>query len=153
MTSSTTWWKSSISIAWWPGRVTAGTTSDHIGAFWDLLPTFAELAGADAPEHVDGLSFVSALTGEGEQRSHESLFWAFYERGGARAMRAGKWKAIQQAIDTPSRLYDLERDLREERDLAAEHPELVERLRAEMEAAVEPSELWKFERAPFGEGG
>jgi len=137
-------------IARWPGRVPAGTTSDHVAAFQDLMPTFAELASAqeELPDEHDGLSMASDLFGREEgQATHEDLYWAFYERGGGRALRAGSWKVIQQPMKDPPRLYDLERDLGEARDLSLERPELLARLLARMDAAYEPSERWKLPAA------
>lgn len=132
-------------IAYWPKRIPAGTVSEHIGAFWDLMPTFAAVAGAEAflPAERDGISFLPDLTGnEKAQAKHESLYWAFYERGGGQALRMGKWKAVQQPIDAPIRLYDLEQDLGETTDLAAAHPEIVETMKQRMVDSYVPSERW-----------
>ena len=133
-------------IVRWPQHVKAGSTNDWIGAFQDFLPTFAELAGASdaVPADIDGISFAPTLLGEPGQQDHPHLFWAFYEGGGARAIREGKWKAIQQPIHTPVRLYDLAADLGEQDDIAAQHPQLVERLSADMDQAYKPSTRWKF---------
>ena len=73
-------------IAYWPGAIKAGTTTDHISAFWDVLPTCAELAGQGVPKGVDGISMVPTLMGKPkEQKQHEYLYWEFYERGGKQA--------------------------------------------------------------------
>lgn len=142
-------------IARWPGRIPAGETSGQLGTFADILPTLAELAGAgkELPTGIDGLSIVPTLLGQpAEQKQHESLYWAFYERGGGQAARMGKWKAVQQPYHSPVRLYDLSQDIGEERDLAAEHPQVAARLTAAMQAAYEPNENWKFpERPPAGQ--
>ena len=139
-------------IARWPGRVPAGTSSDHLGAFWDLLPTFAELAGASdaVPPSCDGISLAEALTAPDETHrdAAEPLYWAFYERGGGRALIRELWKVIEQPMHTPVRLYDLEADVAEEHDLAAEHPELVRELVELMDAAYAPSERWRFPAPP-----
>ena len=136
-------------IARWPGKVPAGATSNYIGGFQDVMPTLAELAGEKAesvvPDDVDGISFAAALTGDGEkQAAHDFLYWAFYERGGARAIRAGDFKAVQQPIHTPVRLYNLADDLGEGTDIAAQHAELVSRLTELMDSAYAPSDRWKF---------
>src|SRR5262245_9568219 len=137
-------------IARWPGRVPAGRAVGGPFAFWDLLPTFAELA--DASDRVvsglDGASFAATLLGRAAQPPHAPLYWAFYERGGARALREGRFKVVEQPMHSKLQLYDLESDLGEERDLAAERPELVERLRRLMDAAEVPSERWRFPPAP-----
>ena len=132
-------------IARWPGRVPAGTTSDHVAGFHDVLPTLADLAGAAAPEELDGISFAPSLRGdEAGQTRHDDLYWAFYERGGGRALRHGDWKAIEQPIGSAVRLYDLATDVTEEDDRAADEPELVRALVRRMAAADEPSARWRW---------
>ena len=134
-------------IARWPGKIRAGSESDFAGAFWDVLPTLADLAGAGdkAPREIDGLSFAHTLLGQPDkQKQHEYLYWAFYERGGARAARMGNWKAVQQPFHMPARLYDLKEDLGEANDVAAQHPEVVAKMTKLMEAAYDPSDRWKF---------
>jgi len=132
----------------WPGTVPEGAISDLVSAHWDMLPTFCEMAGVDAPPDIDGISLVPELTGEGEQAKHEFLYWEFYERGGKKAVRWENWKAIQRNINTnpnaPVLLYDLSKDLAEENDLAGSHPELVTRALSFFDEAHVPSELWTF---------
>ena len=133
-------------IVRWPGRVEAGSSSDFVGAFWDVMPTLAELAGTGkhVPEDIDGISFLPSLLGQGTQHQHEFLYWAFYERGGSRALRSGDWKAVQQPIHTPVRLYNLKEDLGEQRDVAADNVQLVKKFTAAMDGAYAPSNRWKF---------
>jgi arylsulfatase A-like enzyme len=114
-----------------PGKIEAGSTSAEPWAFWDVLPTCAELAGVPPPEGIDGLSFVPALTGK-PQKGHEYLYWEFHERRFAQAVRQGKWKAVRLNPGEPIELYDLEADLSETRDIAANHPEIVKRMDAIM---------------------
>jgi uncharacterized sulfatase len=138
-------------IARWPGRIKAGTTSDFVGGFQDLLPTLADLAGASTavPKDTDGLSILPTLVGElAKQQQHDHLYWAFYERGGAQAARAGRWKAVQQPMKSAVRLYDLQTDLGEERDVAADHPEIVTKLTDSMRAAYQPNENTKLPLQP-----
>ena len=134
-------------IAWSPGRVPAGSNSSYLGGFQDVLPTFAELAGAEehVPEGLDGLSFAPMLHGDANnQPSHQTLYWAFYERGGAQAIRHERWKLIRQPIDSAPRLYDLAMDRGEEHDLAVEQPSRVAQLLDVMAAEYTPSESWRF---------
>gem|GEM_PF-400562 len=132
-------------LARWPGRVASGSTNVWTGAFWDVMPTFAELAGASgAPADIDGLSFAPTLLGTGTQPNHESLYWAFFERGGAQAVRIGAWKGVLQPMSSPLRLYDLDSDVAEEHDVAGDHPEIVERARRVMAESHRPSERWNF---------
>ncbi|MDG1898104.1 MAG: arylsulfatase [Fuerstiella sp.] len=138
-------------IVRWPGHVKAGSESKHISAHWDMLPTFCELAGAETPGGLDGISMVSEVTGTGRQQPHEFLYWEFYERGGKRAVRFGKWKAVQlnlKGVDQQDgvELYDLSTDLGEENNVAADHSEHVQRARKYFAAAHTPSEFWAFGR-------
>jgi len=127
-------------IVRWPGRIKAGSTSEHIGAFWDVLPTLAELAGGEAIEKTDGISFVPALFGK-EQKTHEFLYWEFHEAGFLQGVRMGPWKAVRK-LGTPMELYNLERDLGEMNDIAGQHPEIVARIEAYLQGARTPSETW-----------
>jgi arylsulfatase A-like enzyme len=131
----------------WPGKVPAGKTSDFIGAHWDVYPTFAELAGAAdrAPAGLDGISFVPTLLGTPEkQRPRDYLYWAFYERGGSQAVRSGRWKAVEQPYGSPVQLYDVEKDIGESTDVAADHPQVVATMKKYMAEAYAPSDVWKF---------
>lgn len=129
-------------IAWWPGTVEPGRISDHPSTHWDFLPTAAELAGTAAPPRGDGLSYLPTLLGR-DQPAAPHLYWEFYEGVPAQAVRMGRWKALRQPAFTGAiELYDLERDLGEQRDVAARHPELVTRIRAIMEREHVPSPYW-----------
>jgi arylsulfatase A-like enzyme len=132
----------------WPGKIKAGTTSDHISAHWDLFPTFCELAGTETPDDLDGISFLPALLGA-EQKQHEYLYWEFFEGGGTRAVRIGKWKAVQNQVNREGQnasieIYDLESDRAETRNLADQNAELITRVRNIFKRAHTPSALWKF---------
>ncbi len=117
-------------IAWWPGTVTPGTETAHTSAFWDFKATACDLADTAMPEKTDGISFLPTLCGRADaQDEHEYLYWEFHEQGGKRALRFGNWKAVQLSMSQrpfePIELYDLDTDLAEENDLAAEHPDIV----------------------------
>ncbi|MAF21710.1 MAG: N-acetylgalactosamine-6-sulfatase [Roseibacillus sp.] len=132
----------------WPGKIKAGTTSDHISAHWDLFPTLCELAETETPEGLDGMSFLPALLGA-EQKQHEYLYWEFFEGGGKRAVRIGKWKAVQNHVNregqnAPIEIYDLESDRAETRNLASQNTELIAKVRKIFNRAHTPSPLWKF---------
>jgi len=134
-------------IARWPGRIEAGSVSDHISAFWDFLPTCCELVGVTAPEDIDGISIVPTLLARpGDQRRHEYLYWEFHEQGKRQAIRMGEWKGVRQNVaknpDGPIELYNLKNDIGEERNIAARHPGIVARIEAYMKAAHTPSENW-----------
>ncbi|HWQ52830.1 MAG TPA: arylsulfatase [Bryobacteraceae bacterium] len=116
-------------IARWPGRVPAGRTSDAVWAFWDFLPTAAELAGAARPAGIDGASFASALAGKASANSR-TLYWEFHERGFHQAVRRGNWKLVRQGPAQALELFDLSADIGETRNLAADKPAMVRELEA-----------------------
>jgi uncharacterized sulfatase len=130
----------------WPGHAPTGAISNHVGYFGDFLSTAAELAGVPAPEGLDSISFLPAILGQADaQPQHDSLYWEFYERGSAQAVRAGKWKAVVKPMHGESvELYDLEMDIGEGNNVAAEHPEIAKRLYGLMKQSHTPSPHWKL---------
>ncbi len=135
-------------LARWPGKIKPGSTSDHVSAHWDMLPTFCELAGTKRLTGIDGISMVNELLGRGNQPQHTYLYWEFYERGGKRAVRFGDWKAVQLGLNQNRQaaieLYHLPSDIGEQKNVAAEHPKLVEKAAQYFEDAHTPSEFWSF---------
>ena len=115
-------------ISRWPGTVPAGRVSDEPWAFWDFLPTAAELAGAKTPDSYksDGHSLVDYLKG-GSAPKRDYFYWELHEGpvGMIQAVRFGNWKAIRNFSDVPTELYDLTADSAEAADLASQHPEIV----------------------------
>lgn len=132
-------------IAWAPGMINAGSKSNHICAMWDMLPTVCELSGANVPNNYisDGISFVNELTGKGSQKKHKFLYWEFHEREGKLAVRYGKWKAVLNNATNVStanmELYDLNSDIHEDKNIAAQHPEIVDKIRKMMVQSHAPS--------------
>jgi arylsulfatase A-like enzyme len=114
-------------------------TSDHIGYFADFLPTCAALAGAKPAVRTDGLSLVPTLRGEGEQAQHLYLYWEFYEGGGARAIRQGRWKGVRDPWDASLQLFDVEKDTGETMNLAGQYPGIVAKCEAAMQEAHVPN--------------
>ena len=115
-------------LARWPGVVPAGRISDEPWAFWDFLPTAAELAGAKLPAgfQPDGLSLVSYLKGgAAPQRDH--FYWELHEGKPIQAVRFGDWKAVKNGPAAKIELYDLAADPAERKDLAPERPDLVKK--------------------------
>lgn len=133
-------------IAWWPETITAGSTSDHISYFGDLMSTAADLANAKAPDDIDSISFLPALKGKmDQQEQHEYLYWEFYEQGSRQAVRFGNWKAIRTPMRTGTiELFDLGEDIGEANDVAADHPNLVEQAARMMDDAHTPHRSWKI---------
>ena len=135
-------------IVQWPNTVPAGSSSDHISAFWDVLPTLAEISGADQVAGIDGLSFAPTLLGSGDQPQHQYLYWEFHEKGGRRAIRSDEWKLVQYHIGTPeettTELFNLENDPGETTDLAQEYPEVYQQLYTSMLEARTLNPVFQF---------
>jgi arylsulfatase A-like enzyme len=131
----------------WPGKVKEGSQSDHISAFWDIMPTFADITGAEISSETDGISFLPELLGK-KQKQHEYLYWEFHEQGGKTAIRMGNWKAVKLNIDktdkTVTELYDLSIDLSETNNVAGANPIIVKKLEDLMLQAHKPSEVFPF---------
>ena len=110
----------------WPGMVPAARTNDEIVTAMDLLPTFANLAGAEVPTDrvIDGKDVWPVLAGESSS-PHEVFF---YHRGNnLRAVRSGRWK-LHVDGGNPLQLYDLENDIGERTNVLKSHPDVVKRL-------------------------
>ena len=142
-------------LAYWPGTVPAGVRSDHISAFWDFLPTMAELTGEPVDGRTDGLSMLPTLRGQSElQQQHKYLYWELYEGRPNCGVRMGKWKGIvlDRRNGMQIELYDLEADETEEVNVAAQYPEVVEEIRKAMLEAHEPSPFWGKDNQPLYNG-
>ena len=136
-------------IVKWPGKVKPGSSSDLISAFWDILPTFAEITGAQVPQPIDGISFLPTLQNKvKKQKQHEFLYWEFHEQGGKTAVRMGNWKAVKLNVDKIPQgsveLYDLSNDTGETTDVASSNPEIVNKMEEIMKQAHTPSEIFPF---------
>jgi arylsulfatase A-like enzyme len=135
-------------IARWPRTIKAGSTSDHISAFWDIMPTFAELAGVPAPDNIDGISILPTLLGKPEkQKQHEYLYWEYGARGGKTAVRMGPWKAVRlNTVQNPNsaiELYNLDSDISEENNIAERHPDIVAKMENIMRSAHTDSPYYR----------
>jgi arylsulfatase A len=137
-------------LAWWPGRIPAGSINDAVAATIDLLPTFVSLAGGTVPATpvIDGRDITPILLGQSKESAREAhYYFASYD---LQAVRQGRWKLAlapqpegmgKQAAKTPPgmRLYDLDAEIGEQTDVAAQHPEVVAKLKAladKMEAEI-----------------
>ncbi|WOD42814.1 arylsulfatase [Hwangdonia lutea] len=117
-------------IATWPAKIKAGTSSNHISAFYDVLPTFNEIANVKTDYKSNGISFYNALTNPQNQKEHDYLYWEFAGYNGQVAVRMGKWKMIWKNIKKGNKeveLYDLDADIKEENNIMAQHPEMLEK--------------------------
>jgi arylsulfatase A-like enzyme len=144
-------------IAWWPGKIAAGSSNDAVMANFDFLPTLATLAGATVPNDrkIDGADVWPLLSGQSSAPAHE----AFYYFNGNRleAVRSGPWKLAiraqdgatadaQKAAGQALRLYNLDQDIGESTNVAAQHPDVVQRL--ERLAAAMEADLGGLKQGP-----
>lgn len=136
-------------IASWKGKITPGTICDTRWAFWDILPTLADLAQSPLPEHLDGISFLPTLLGRKQTNQHECLYWESPGYGGQQAVISGPWKAVrtqlkQQAAQgtLKTQLFQLDQDESETHDLATKHPDILSKLESLMKREHAPSPLF-----------
>ena len=125
-----------------PGKIPANKVSDVSWAFWDVLPTIAQITNTSSPGNIDGFSFVPALEGK-PQKQHEYLFWQFNEGGFKEALIKGEWKLIRfKTKGNPERLelYKISTDIGEKDNLATSNPEKVKELKALLVKAKSPAE-------------
>lgn len=137
-------------IVRWPGKVQAGKVNDHQLAFYDLMPTFCDLAGIKdyvkkyknkkkEVDYFDGISFAPTLLGKDGQQQHKFLYWEFHETDQI-GVRMGDWKlVVKKGVPL---LYNLSTDIHEDHDIAAEHPEIVKQMKEIIRSQHTPSELF-----------
>ena len=130
-------------VARWPGRIKPGTVSHLPTAFWDMLPTFAELAGTPAPAGIDGVSIVPTLTGRSGQKVHDHLYWEFENFV---VVRMGDWKGVLPAGKDEWELYNLAKDIGETTDVAAANPAIVAKIADIMKTGRTESELFPLRK-------
>lgn len=134
-------------IAHWPAKIKEKSTSNHISAFWDWLPTFCEMAGVESKFHSDGISMLPTLEGKNQEKNHEFLYWEFPSYKGQQAVRMGKWKAIRQNMfdgNLDIELFDLENDLACQNNVADQFPKVVGQAKMIMEKEHETSVEERF---------
>ncbi|MDA1006911.1 MAG: sulfatase-like hydrolase/transferase [Verrucomicrobia bacterium] len=119
-------------IVRWPGKVKPGTTTDTPSYFPDWFPTLCQATGAKAPAALDGDDLTPLLTATADFKRHKPMVWEFHGYGTQLAVIDGPWKAIRQNVKSktpgPWELYNLSEDPAETNDLAAQHPDLLQRL-------------------------
>jgi uncharacterized sulfatase len=132
-------------IARWPNHIAPGNSSDHIAYFGDVLATLAEAAGRPVPEKLDSISLLPSLTGNhNQQQHHEYLYWEFYEQGSKQAVRWKNWKAVRMPmLSGKTELYNLESDVGETTNVAADQPGIVQQLEQMMESARVDDPNWQ----------
>jgi arylsulfatase A-like enzyme len=134
----------------WPAKVTAGGESEFVTVLYDLMPTVLEAAALPKAGRTDGVSLVPVLTGAGGEPGARNLYWEFGPKGGQKAVRRGKWKAVWMGLkknpNVTGELYDLENDPNETTDLAKEHPDVLRELTRVRDESHEPAAVpgWNF---------
>jgi arylsulfatase A len=130
-------------IVKWPAKIEKGSVSNHISAFWDLMPTLADITNQNIEtKESDGVSFLPTLT-KGTQKEHDYLYWEFHENPSSdQAVRKGKWKVVSHDYKEKAELYDLEKDRGEMYNVASENPEILKELTQFLDNARTPSEIW-----------
>ncbi len=136
-------------IATWPGKIASGSQTDQTTAFWDFLPTMAELSGQPVTTAADGVSMLPTLLGEPEkQQQHNYLYWEFPIQKGRIAIRKGNWKAVRYNVsvnpNSPLELYDLSTDAEERLNVAGGNPEVISDLKILLDGARSIPENPKF---------
>jgi arylsulfatase A-like enzyme len=135
-------------IVRWPNHIAPGEVSGLISAFWDFLPTAAEVARVKPPSDLDGISMMPTLLGQTQTNRHDFLYWEFHERGFQQAVRMGDWKAIRPQAGEPLELYDLKRDQAEKTNVAEQHPDVVAKIDAYLKTARTDDPEWPIKPAP-----
>ena len=141
-------------IASWPGHIEPNSKSDHLSAFYDVLPTMCEIIGLPIPDQTDGISLLPTLLNNSQKKKHEYLYWEFPAYNGQQAVRLGKWKGIRKDIfdgNLDVELYDLDNDIQEQNNLATQYPEVVEKIEVIMKQEHIPSSLDKFKFSQLGD--
>lgn len=126
----------------WPGKVPANRTSYAVWSFADVLPTLAALARSEGPAYLDGVSVVPAILGHEVNFKDRFLYWEFHENGFQQAVRWRDWKALRLAPGDTLELYDLSWDVGETRNLAAQHPEVIQQIEGYLRLARTESKNW-----------
>ena len=120
-------------IVRWPGKIKANTTTDHVSAQYDIMPTLASLTGSPI-SNTDGISLMPLLTGkDDQQQKHSFLYFEYPENGGQLAVRLGNWKGVRRGVKVGGinggwELYNLAEDPSEKNNLAATHPQIVKEI-------------------------
>lgn len=142
-------------IAYWPGTIKPGETTDYLSAFWDVLPTLADVANISYPSEIDGQSFAGLFKSQDLDDAQRYLYWEFHERRPVpkQALRQGQWKLhrfYQNGRDGPTRveLYDLSVDPAETKNIAESHPGVVTSLLALMDKSRTEAEWNGFNFDP-----
>ena len=149
-------------VARWPGHIPAGTVSDVPVIGTDIFATVLEIAGLEVPKDrtIDGVSMLPAFKGEAVKRP-VPLFWRTHVSppGDRVALRIGDWKLVGNDTLTKFQLYEIQKDWKEQHDLATEMPEKTEEMKQALFKVWKdiesegPAHWWQSERQKPTKGG
>lgn len=133
-------------IVKWNKVINENTKSSHISAFWDFMPTIADIIDAELPENIDGISYLPELKGLDGQKKHDYLYWEFHENNGRQAIRKGDWKAVKYNVHNNGslELYNITNDIEEKFDVSNLYPDKVAEFDSLMKTSRTESELFDF---------
>lgn len=141
-------------IASWPSTIQARSTTSHASTFYDVFPTLCEIAKIPIPDHLDGISFAASLMPGQVQKSHEYLYWEFPEYNGQLAIRIGNWKGLITNMhdgNSTFELFDIRYDYKEQKNVADEHPDIIEQMKEIIKKEHRQSEINRFRIAVLGD--
>ena len=134
----------------WTGTIPEGSQTNLLSAFWDVMPTICELAGAPIPEQTDGISFAPTLCGKTQEKVHDYLYWEFNERSERvkprheykQAVVFDNWKVVKYIDADKIEVYQLDKDRSESNDVAKEQPEIIEKALRYMEESHQQNPIF-----------
>ena len=125
-------------IAYMPSKISAGSSSNTVSAFWDMNATYADMLGVNYNPGTDGISIWPSMQGKDQTLKHDFLYWEFHEMGGRQAIRKANYKLVKLNVKTPEKtkieLYNLEKDPEEKMNIAVQNPSIVKELTTLMES-------------------
>lgn len=129
-------------IVRWNNKIQPESITDHISAFWDVLPTLTDIVGTKNPKKIDGISFLPTLLSQEDQKQHEYLYWEYGSK--IKAIRKGDWKAVQLSPFGSVQLYNLAQDPSEKHNVARKNKELAKEMKELLKTARTPSSTFKM---------
>jgi arylsulfatase A-like enzyme len=131
-------------IVSWQGKVPAGKKNDFAFAFWDYMPTFAELLKQPTPGNLDGVSVLPTILCSDGQQERAYLYFEFHEMNGKQAVIRGDWKLMHQNIRKKPvfELYNLASDPSENHNLVSLYPEIADEMKEIMKSARTEDPNW-----------
>ncbi len=132
----------------WPAKMKKARVSEHLCAAWDFFPTLCDISGSEHPGNLDGISFLPTIINKGKQEEHKYLYWEFPEGRGQQAVRLNNWKGIRDSTRSGNlkiMLFDLEKDITEDSDVAANNPDVIRQIKQIMLSEHQQPEIERFD--------